>query len=469
MRTTTTRLLGAIGVVVFMLVSINMKLLSLTTFFDLKESLGDNLMESFKVLPANRMVHVSRAGIGHRLIRSATAYHLAKSLDLARLKLQWGSCSKDTNWKGSEGQDKLSIFPYLFGNDLWNVPGTLSGAKREGKKVIARNDVYGYVPGESYKTYHIPIQRDIYESEDGPFFDKLQSDAEFYDKLVDTYVFKQEVDDFMEEHNFEDHEVIGIHLSAGNGEKKHMIEDEREFMANILGLVSQYVRLMKMLFQERFARRTPLIFLATDTPRLIPEIQMATEKFGVKTVFLDQIRLEDDEGVTYRALSGKEETCLEGWKAMVSDMMLLSHSDVVIAARPSSFTQSLPISRVFDRHVDEEGPHYCEVASDGNFMTCLEDKKTWLFRDNIKKVVPISKKGGINGLFDDDFPQVVHNLLIHLPDVEQPPEYKMAREFLQASRTGDQEDIIKHVYGEKAVFPKYNDAKEHEPKWSFED
>jgi hypothetical protein len=469
MGPTTTRLLGAIAVVAFMLVSINLKILSLTSFFDMKERLGDNMMDNFKVLPANRLVHVSRAGIGHRLIRDTTAYHLAKSLDIARLKHQWGSCSKDTNWKGKEGQDELSIFPHLFGNDLWNVPATLSGPKREGKKVIVRNDVYGYVPGESYKANHIPIQRDIYESEDGPFFDKLESDSEFYDRLMANYMFKDEVEAFMEEHNFAEHEVIGIHLSAGNGEAKHMIEDERVFMNNILHLVSQYVRLMKMLFHDRFAKRKPLIFLATDTPRLIPEIKAATEKFGVKTVCLDQIRVEDEDGLTYKALSGKEERCLEGWKAMTSDMMLLSHSDVVIAARPSAFTQSLPLSRVFDKHVDEEGPHYCEVSNDGDEMTCLEDKKTWLFRDNVSKVVPISKKDGINGLFDEKAHQVVHKLLVHLPDVEHPKEYQLAKEFLRAPRLEDQGDIIKHVYGEKAMFPRYQGEKEHEPKWNFED
>ncbi|CAJ1945627.1 unnamed protein product [Cylindrotheca closterium] len=469
MGSATNRLMGAFAVVLLLLVSINMKVLSMNAVYDLKERMGDNVMENFKILPANRLVHVSRAGIGHRMVRDTSAYHLAKGLDLARLKLQWGSCSKDTNWKGNEGFDELSIFPHLFGNDLWNVPGTLSGPKREGKKVIARNDVYGYIPGESYKTYHIPIQREIYEGEDGPFFDKLQSDSEFYDKLVDSYMFKDEVEAFMEEHNFAEHEVIGIHLSAGNGEEKHKIEDERKFMKNILYLVSQYVRLMKMLYHDRFARRTPLIFLATDTPRLIPEVQAATEKFGVKTVVLDQIRVEDNEGVTYKALAGKEETCLEGWKAMTSDMMLLSHSDVVIAARPSAFTQGLPLSRVFDKHVDEEGPHYCEVGDDGNYMSCLEDKKTWLFRDNIRKVVPISRSQGINGLFDPEFPQVVHNLLIQLPDVVHPNEFQEVKKFLDGKRGENQGDILKHVYGEKAIFGKYKDNLKHEPKWNFED
>ena len=98
-------------------------------------------------------------------------------------------------------------------------------------------------------------------------------------------------------------------------------------------------------------------------------------------------------------------------------MMILSHSDVVIATRPSAFTQSLPLARVFDKHVDEEGPHYCEVSDDGNTMSCLEDKKTWLFRDNIRKVVPMSRSQGIRGLFDPDVPQIVHKLFVQLPDV----------------------------------------------------
>ena len=54
---------------------------------------------------------------------------------------------------------------------------------------------------------------------------------------------------------------------------------------------------MKMLFHDRFARRKPLIFLATDTPRLIPEIAEATEKFGVKTVSLPSFSGETDGGM----------------------------------------------------------------------------------------------------------------------------------------------------------------------------
>jgi hypothetical protein len=466
MMSSTHQLLAAIALVLFMLISINLRVLSMHKVYDLQARLGDSILENFKVLPANRLVHVSRFGLGHRLLRDASAYHLAKSLDLARLKIQWGSCSIDTNWKGKEHHDEYSIFPYLFGNDLWNVP-TLGNPAREGKKIVARNDIYGYVEGEIYKKYALPIYKDEYKSDEGPFMSKLASDSEFFEKMVDSYVFSDKVEAFMQEHDFANHEVIGIHLLAGNGEKKRTIEDERQFMNNLLFLVQQYVRLMKMLYHERFAARTPLIFLATDTPRLIPEFIEATEAFGVKTVHLEQIRLEDDEGVTFRALAGKGDKCLEGWQGVMTDMILLSNSDVVVAARPSAITQSLPLARVFDRHDGEEGPHFCEVSSDGNAMSCFEDKETWLFRDDIRKIVPISRGRGLNGLFDETAEQVTHKLLVGLPDLEKPPEFAQTKFILDnPNRSG--KDIVKYIYGEKAIWNKYPEQEgKYEPIFSF--
>jgi len=469
MTSSTNQLLGAIGLVLIMLIAINLRVLSMNKVHDFQARLGDSVLENFKVLPANRLVHVSRFGLGHRLLRDASAYHLAKSLDLGRMKLQWGSCSKDTNWKGKEHHDEFGIFQYLFGNDLWNVP-TSSSPAREGKKVIVRNDVYGYVPGEIYKAYGLPIQSDVYKSDEGPFLSKLASDSEFFDKLVGDYQFSDRVEAFMEEHDFANHEVIGIHLLAGNGEKKRTIEDERKFMNNLVYLVEQYVRLMKMLYHDRFARRKPLIFLATDTPRLIPEVMEATEAFGVKTVHLEQIRLQDDEGVTFRALAGQEHKCLEGWQAVMTDMILLANADCVIAARPTAITQSLPLARVFDRHEGEVGPHYCEVSDDGNGMSCFEDKKTWLFRDDFSKIVPINRGSGLNGLYDEKAPQVHHTLLVGLPDVETPPEFAKAKTFLDTPKRaglGKQEDITKHVYGEKALYEKYPLKSDYVQKWNF--
>lgn len=443
---------------------INFRILSTSSLFDYTERLGDGVMESFKVLPPNRLVHVARFGLGHRLIRATSAYHLAKSLDIPRMKHQWGSCAKDTNWKGKEGIEEFSIFPHLFGNDLWVVP-TGSSAQREGKRIIVRNDVYGYVPGQTYKSFSLPIQKESHGNDDGPFMMKMSSDSELYEKLVDSYMFKEEVNAFMEENNFRGQEVIGIHLRVGNGEETHFqwsgrgLKDETEFVSNLIHLIHSFLEETKNL--ERFAKRTPIIFLATDTPRLVPEIQKRTIKFGVKTVTLDQIRVQDNEGVTFKALAGKEQSCLQGWQAMFSDMLLLSHSDVLIAARHSSFTQSLPLARVFDSHEDEEGPHFCEVASDANSMTCLDDKKTWLFRDDESKTIKISSAQ------EPSNEQVVHRLLVSLPELATPKEFEEATRFLATPRVGKDTDILMHGYGSKGFNPKYRNERSQISSWNF--
>jgi len=235
-----------------------------------------------------------------------------------------------------------------------------------------------------------------------------------------------------------------------------------------MDLVKIYVRMMKILHKERFVHRTPLIFFATDTQRLIPEMEKVSEAFGVKTVTMPQIRVE--KGATYKQLAGREKECLEGWKDMVNDMMILSHSDVIIAARPSAFTQSLPLSRVFDKHKGEEGPHFCEVDEKGAHMTCIDDKKTWIFRDDESKIIPISKGKGLNALFESSTDQVFHPLMVQFPDVTLPEQFTDAKKFLHTQRTEKQADILKHMYGEKAIFPKYNqrtDGIHHAANFNF--
>jgi hypothetical protein len=443
----------------------NLRLVSKVNVFDNGERFGDTFWENLKVLPANCLIHVSRFGLGHRLIRDTSAYHLAKSLELTRMKFQWGSCSKDTNWKGQ----KLSIFPYLFGDDTWIIPST-SVPKPQGKRVIVRNDIYGYVPGQSFKNYALPIPKDRYKSYNGPFWNKLASDSEFYNRLVESYVFKDQVDAFMEEHNIANHEVIGIHLRVGNGETAHFqwggrqIKNESEFMSNLMQLIQTFLERIQSQHADRFETRKPLIFLATDTPRLIPDVINATAKFGVKTIHLEQIRVKTDEGVTFKAFAGKEEKCLEGWQAMVSDMMLLAQSDVLIAVRHSSFTQSLPLARVFDQHKREKGPHFCEVCGDGDAMTCLEDKRTWMFRDDPKKIFRYT----IEDKNTTHTSEELHRLLVHLPDIEKPKDFQEAIRFLKAPRNVNQtEGVLMHTYGKKGFNPKYRKEKEQKSAWNF--
>lgn len=421
-------------------------------------------IEPYQALPPNRLVHVTRFGLGHRLIRATSAYHLAKSLELPRLKNQWGSCSKDTNWRGKDGNEAFSIFPHLFGNDLWVLPKDTS-IKRQGKRVIVRNDVYGYIPGQIYKNFELAIDKSIEIDDTGPLVGKMMSDSDFYNQLVDNYRFQAEVDNFMEKHKFREHEVVGIHVRAGNGEKTHFewsgrgISDEGAFISDFIHLVEALIEQLRSLKQKK-----PLVFLATDTQRLIPVIQNAMRSIGVDTVHLEQIRVEDNGGVTFQAFASKEDDCLKGWQAMFSDMLLLGNTDVLVAARHSSFTQSLPLSRVFDRHKDQAGPHFCEVSSDATTMTCFEDKKTWLFRHDEKKILQIQNASQTKAL-----PQVTHRVLVSFPDVETPNELDTVVEFLQKTREGNDTDILIHTYGNRGFNPKYRAEKSDKPMWTFAD
>ena len=456
------RMIGCIALVSLALLYLNLRLLPLTHVYDIKEALGDSVMDSFKIRPANRLVHVSRFGLGHRLIRNTSAYHLAKKLGLGRMKLQWGSCSKDTNWRGKEGQDEYNIAQYLFGNDIIYIPSP-DGPQREGKRVIIRNDVYGYLPGQVYKSYSLPISRETYTSNDGPFLEKLASDSEFYQKLSDKYVFMDEVNEFMQQHRFSEHTVVGIHLRFGNGEDNHFewagrgIDDEHTFNSNFMQLIKSLLSIMET--------EKPLIFLATDTPQLIDDFVKATENVGVKTVHLPQIRVAPNKGVSFKAFEGQEQKCLLGWKAMVTDMMLLAHSDLLIAARHSSFTQSLPLSFVFDRQTTEEKA-FCEVATDGSDMTCFNEKKTWIFRDDddVTKIRTVSKEKGIN---DKSTNHVTHKLLVSLPDIEVPKEFDDVKAFLAKERDAGASDILMHTYGEKAFYPKYRKKMPQKTSWNF--
>jgi hypothetical protein len=182
----------------------------------------------------------------------------------------------------------------------------------------------------------------------------------------------------------------------------------------------------------------------------------------VKTVILPQIRVPENEGVTFKALQGAGQKCLEGWQAMMSDMLLLSHADVLIAARHSSFTQSLPMSLVFDRKQAIKGPHFCEVSDTGTSMTCLQDLPTWLFRDDPSKIFQYStttttttQTNNNEEEEEEQHMMVMHKMVIHLPDMKPTKEYSQAVQFLQSAKTTNQT----FIYGKNRFNPRYRKQK----------
>lgn len=397
----------------------------------------------------NKVTHHAQFGLGHRLDKISNAWHLTKALNLTRMELNWRDCSGEGN-----------IFPRLFGSDHIDVPGSERAAMEANalenvhKNIHATNDVAGYYGGQNFKDHQVPLSEQIYKGDDSPFLDKLDSDLQLFKILRQRFVGKEDVIRFMEEHNFRDHFVIGLHLRLGNDEPSHFttsgrgVKNQLEFVYNLIDLIRAFLERLQISHPERFVNnnevdggdcppsssswktKPPLIFLATDSPQFIPIIANDTSFFGVKTIAMPQIRVET--GVTFHQLKAGAK-CLRGWQEMLMDNMLLSFSDVLIAARYSSFIQILPMTLVFGRGGStKQGPRFCEVSDTAKRMTCLEDVRTWLFRDNAQKMFSYSIDGE-NATED----AVVHRLGTHLPDVVVPDKYPMAASFLDSSKTVD--------------------------------
>ena len=206
---------------------------------------------------------------------------------------------------------------------------------------------------------------------------------------------------------------------------------------------------------------SPLIFLATDTAYLIPVVRKAFQEHAAmdanSVVVLPQFRLQANQGVTFDALEGTGQKCLEGWQAMVSDMMLLAHSNVLVAARHSTFTQSLPLSMMFARQ-----QIFCEVSDEGVTMTCVDgDMQTWLFRDNVSSIHTFVADAG------SDSSAVSHRITLLLPDVSQPPEFSQAKKFLTDPWTNPNQEAL-FPYGQAKIYKKYRNQKPSStPGWNF--
>ncbi|KAL3791132.1 hypothetical protein HJC23_000552 [Cyclotella cryptica] len=375
----------------------------------------------------NQIVHFGEFGFGHRLAKISSAWHLAKSLNVTRMRLFWGDC-----------QDPTNLAAYLFGSDTIDVPGSdriaIQAEKigNVGKTIKLKNDVAGYYNGENFKKHKVVLPKK-FGSGRSPFLDKYKSDVELYRILLKRFVGKGDVVKFMKDHEFKNHFVVGIHLRLGNGEQSHFkeagreVDDEMEFVLHLVDLLKSFVDDLSNSHPERFiidkcskATKVPLFFLATDSPKYIPVISNHTREIGIDTIVMPQFRME--KGVTFSITKGNK--CAQGWYDMLLDDIVLSFSDVLIAARYSTFTQSMPMPLIFDRAGGRRGPHFCEVGDTGTVMTCLEDMQTWLFRDAPQKIFTYSIGDGV------DVKEVIHRMTVHLPDLETSSSFYRAVQFL---------------------------------------
>jgi len=578
--------------------------------------------EQSQLIVVNEIIHRAFFGLGHRLHRSAAVYHLARSLSsssqeheqpiITHLRFHWESCltidSSNTSRPSAindigEENKEYNVFRYLFGEDLWelnhhhdissmlynkNDNVTNYRPERRRNMIVIRNDIPGYISGQMYKDLKLPINiqlnKVVSSQEDNgtkqmvalksatnnrhdynSILDKLMnSDVDFYHRLVNNYRFRSELRDFQFRHKWKERPlVVGLHLRAGNGESSHFVEsgraadDESVLIYRLVQLINLIViRETNRLQEHNLIRRNleqhqqeqqdknkqydnipPLLFIATDTAHLLPLIEKATvvaeaenEDYGrisanamyfrpnittkhqetslrPEIITWPQHRLPRNAGVGFDALKGKGDSCLNGWKAAISDALLLSEVDVLIAAKRSTFTQSLPMTLGFDRNWNDKKNSdkdkdkdddktkekvtnrkqfsFCEVSElDATRVTCFTDARTWLFRgeDNIY--------GHTNGDMNGDYStadasiwtvaiptttnateiqkkhQVAHKVTVLLPDIVPPEQFEQARDFLRRgssndvpslsmANTGTRESIFR--YGRSKIYKKYRD------------
>jgi hypothetical protein len=155
----------------------------------------------------NQIAHLAEFGLGHRLAKISSAWHLTKTLNLTRMVLFWGDCQGNPS----------NIAPQLFGSDSIDVPGSEKRAKEAkandnvGKTIKLKNDVAGYYNGANFKKHKVVLPTSV-GGDDCPFMNKYRSDVELYRILLRRFVGKGDVIKFMEEKKFKEHFVVGIHL-----------------------------------------------------------------------------------------------------------------------------------------------------------------------------------------------------------------------------------------------------------------
>lgn len=293
--------------------------------------------------------YFSCCGLGHRMSKNTDAYFVAKLLNFG-LRFFWGFC-QDTE-----------VAQYLFG------PTPVSkDVTRVGETVRLNNEVHGFKK----------LIREGNATKCKCSQEKHESDIEYYTSMRNRFRFKRRLERFRRE-VFANHTVLGMHIRAGNNETGDFQKKNR-LIHDVDSWVNGMVRHLTGLAQR--AKLPPILYLATDTPSLMSRFRRELQGI-MQVVDFPQERTPEGAGVAFGsrgAVLNDGQQCLEGWRGAVMDMILLSHADVVIAARPSSFVQTMPMvmrfatpkgERVFQRP-------FCEVNYNATDMNCYETFMEW--------------------------------------------------------------------------------------------
>jgi hypothetical protein len=429
-----------------------------------------------------KILYVGEFGLGHRLSKMSAAYHLAwmmmrrehnrtgssgakAGIDPMVLESSWGHCE-------FENGTKIDIFASLFGPEplLRSHSSPTHGAsdhqhRGEPTTIRIRNDVKGYYAGQMYKNARTAVTPELVQAWD---YKMRITDRELFHQLIRRFQFRDVATRYQRERDWGDHFVVGVHFRLGNGEQDHFASSNRA-VADATRLVRQTVRLI---LQYRTAvsstgialdswtnssnEKPWAIFVASDTPDVIPLVQQALDAFQPLFDKFDSIPVWaspsiphlPEHGVSYTITQSN--ACFDGWKFAMLDQYLLSHVHMLVAPTRSTFTQILPRAMAMSppppplafshssrpneigspSDPSKVGGTFCEVEFDQMVpscsarMNCYTDSMDWLrLRNTTSRSLRVS-------IDDDSTLQckerdsthnesslfVPHKVLVHLPE-----------------------------------------------------
>lgn len=290
--------------------------------------------------------YMACCGLGHRLSKMADAHYIANHLGFA-LRGYWGYCNE------------VEVFNFLFGPQP--IPELLN-ITEFGSYARINNDAPGFIKLQRRGSVECMCSDE-----------KILQDSIFYKGLRDRFSAKDQVDKFVKQHFTPNVTAIGIHIRAGNGEqgdfkrRGRTIGDTREW---VKGVASR-------LLENNWG--SSILFVATDTPSMINDLARLL-RGKIPVVYFDQTRLDSGSGVLFGEMGKvirEGQMCLTGWENSLTDMMILSHVDVLIAGRPSSFIQSLPLSLLFTKTKRKAKRQYCELNQKADEIRCYNSIQDW--------------------------------------------------------------------------------------------
>jgi hypothetical protein len=299
-------------------------------------------------------------GLGHRMNKLADAHYIAHKRNIG-LRVFFGFCNETTE-----------VFHHFFGaqplSELANVTDL-------GRTLKINNEVPCFNR----------FKRTGNASECKCPTEYIEQTERFYSSLMKRFEGRQEIQNFKKRNHFDNHTVIGLHIRAGNGETGDFVEKNRGIRNSTAWIRSMTSMILNI--SRDWTEEPPLLFIATDTASMVQDFRH--ELSGkIKVLDYHQERVTSGGGVVFGEHGSRKsptgDQCINNWKNIFMDMMLLASTDFLIAGRPSSFTQSLPMSVVLGRH-SENGEHrYCEVAPNASQYHCFSDYQDWCCRGSTK-------------------------------------------------------------------------------------